>query len=260
MNKLNNIVIILSVILFGCGEKIDVSPNKGEGHKSAAFSGVVNNIDQMAEKPWDKSAYTNIKNNQIPNLKKATERTSAQSKLKTTYEKVMVRDANAILDGGCKKPGSHSTLSAIFTELNSFKDAPGYGNVSSKKKTHDEASKFADSGIGYQSVSSYRDVYYDVSYEKRKKDEAKKWLANSNLKCADIKSKLTRLTNDGAYVNRRKQFCEDITKRYVASANPAISERNAAIRSIETANLGSNIESSYNNRIENHYKQLNPKQ
>lgn len=257
--KRNDALIMLSIcfLIASCGEKIGVKTgDSGNGTKSKAFIGVVENIKEMESKPWDKREYANIKENQIPMLKKSTERTSANASLNATYEKVLVRDANEYLNSGCTNKGGHQQLNAIFAELSHFNSAPGYNEALKMKQLHDEAANFANSGIGMQSVSSHH-VSYDRSYESSHKSKAKSYLEKSSLKCKQTCTKLKNLASDVAYSSRRRNYCEKVVACYLNSNDPSQRERNVAHSNI--ANVISPEPADLRNKIDNHYKELQSK-
>lgn len=222
-------------------------------YKSQSYKLVEKNINDMTCKSWNKSYYLEIRDKQIPMLKKNSERMSASTLLEAEYSKSLVREANKVLDNGCAVENPHSLLSNLMKELSSYPKVPGLSELKAIKKVHDDAESFSNSGIGYQSVTNYR-TPYDKNYESKKMSTASSYLGNEKLKCGIIKKKLTTLTQASAYNNRRKAYCESITKKYLQTSNSAVSELNAAKACL---NIFNGDKSDWKSRMDEHYKELN---
>lgn len=247
------LIALVAVGMATCDGKIE----KGKGTKGARSSytkqQIDKNIDALSTKPWSKSDYENILNKQIPNLKKASEKTAATSSLKKTYTDVMVKEANKLLNDGCSAPNAHTTLGAIMAELKNFSNVLNYDNLVARESLHNNAVKAAGQTLGYQSVSSY-DATYDKASEQKMMADAKNWLAKSDLKCKATRDKLEKKSQASYYQGRRQNFCEAIVSYYLRSENPAPGERNRANRSIDSASPAN--AGQYKTRIEQHYKEL----
>lgn len=242
----------------------------GNGNSATPKPGDVNiisqNIDAMASRHWDKNTYYNILNNQIPQLRNNTDKEATTAKIKATYMKIMVADAKATLTGGCTtsamssnaetKLYTHKELEELFAELNKFPNAPGYVEVKELKKIHDEASRFANSGIANQKVNSYRDDY-DTSYEDRHISQANSYLNNAKVYCNQTKEKLKRLTNRSAYESRRKAYCQAIVDQYLQTQNKELREYNAARGKLNVYSGDSSLKAKWLKDIEDHYQKLN---
>lgn len=246
------ICFLLSMIISSCGNKTSYSEEETV-YKSQSYKLIEDNINQMVNNPWNKATYNEIKNVQIPMLKKNSERLSAATLLETEYSKLLVRDANKILCEGCNSNNSHNLLLSLMKELISYPKVPGLTELTSVKKLHDEVLSFANSGVGKQTISSYR-TPYDKSYETKKMSTAKSYLDNSKVKCKIARSKLTNLSQTSAYEYRRRAYCESVTKLYLQSTNASMSELNAAKASL---NIYSGDKSAWKKQMDEHYNQLN---
>lgn len=244
------------LLLCGCNGTIE-KKEAGERPKSKSYKLVVENIDSMGMKPWDKSVYLNIKDNQINKLKHETERVSASEHLQATYGKLLVKEAKSTLEDGCEKTNAHTHLSKLFTELKGFTKTPGYSGVTTMKKAHDEAANFANSGVGSQRVSSYRDSY-DTSYESTHISKARQYLSDSSVKCKITREKLESLTRSSAYEGRRRRYCEAIVNAYLQCTDPARSELNAALGHLHVYNGSSSLKSGWKDAMRDHYESLQP--
>lgn len=247
------------IAMMSCGGNNTTKEESESGeraYKSQAYKLVESNINEMAKKPWNKSAYVEIRDSQITVLRKNSEQISAQALLDTEYGNLMARDAKGILQAGCPESNSHKLLDQLLAELRSYPNATGLKEVKELKAVHDKAASFANSGVGYQAVANYR-TPYDKSYETRKMSEARSWLNNPKLKCKSIKSRLERLTSSSAYTSRRYAYCQAIVDSYLQCTNPKPSERNQALGNID---VYEGNKSAWNKMIEDHYKELNANQ
>lgn len=262
MKKIKRILACICLLLLtSCNGKIEKDSGETKP-KSESFKIVVENIDSMEDKPWDKTVYLQIKNTQIPMLGRETEKTSASLHLSTIYGKILVRDIKSLLEGGCDQTGAHSLLEEIFKELQDFKDAQGYDEVYKQKITHDKASSFANGSLGSQTVSSYKDNY-DTSFETNHIRDAKSYLNDSQLKCKLLREKLTRLTYSSGYYSRRKNYCESIVSLYCRCTNPSKSELNIAtgrlnIFDIFTDPKSKDVKSGWKRQMSEHYIKIQP--
>lgn len=260
--SLLTIVFVGSLLCSGCsgrgdGGGGDTIPETGNYTKSEALLYQEQCIDEMGEKPWSKTEYENIKKEQIPNLDLDSEKGSASDYLNAVYVNVMVRDAGNILRSGCGSDNAHATLNAILSELSGFdtKNVKGILELNSMKKIHDEASKFANQGVPYQSVNSF--VSYDRSYEASHKGEAKKHLDNGSLKCKHIRAKLESLTRDEAYLSRRRNYCQQITDLYLRQTSDVSQSTCNRVKGLLVAALSESATGALRAKIDNHYRELN---
>lgn len=222
---------------------------------SASYRLVEKHINEMGEKFWDKGCYLSILNDQIPMLKKESEKRSATDLLKATYSKVLVRDAAKVINDGCSCDNPHGMLNSMMKELEAFPNVPGLAEVKQAKKKHDEVNRFSTSGVGRQVVKSYRDSY-DTSFETNKIKQAKAHLADSNVKCKTTRTNLERLATQSTYQARRRAFCEAIVKSYLETATPEKSELNVALGRL---NVYSGDKSAWSAKMREHYEEIQPK-
>ena len=258
MNKYLMLFIAASCLsMSGCTRcSTSTSDEEESVYKSHSYKLVEKHINEMAINPWDKSTFLEIRDKQIPMLKKNSERISATTLLETEYSKLMVRDADGILQGGCAVEKSHTLLKSLLDELKAYPKVPGLDEIKTLKKLHDAADAFTQTAVGRQGVSSYR-TSYDKSHETAKITEAKKYLGDSKLKCSIIRKKLENLSQSSAYVSRRNAYCQSIVTLYLQCTDPAKSALNAA-----KANLGVYYgnTSSWKNQMDEHYEELNKKE
>ena len=247
-------IAALAIGMAACDGTVKRDGNAKAQHSSYTKQQIDKNIESLSAKPWNKSDYENILNSQIPNLKKASEKTAATSTLKKAYTDVMIRDANKIISEGCTQANAHTTLNAIATELKGFNNVLGYNELVKIKADHDKAVSVASSGVGTQSVGSYKD-YYDFGPEKQKMADANQWLNNGNIKCKATKEKLQKMTQASYYQSRRQAFCKAIVSYYEKCQNPSETERNEALARISRANVSN--PGTYEQAIYAHYRELN---
>ena len=200
----------------------------GTAYQSEAFKRVVNNIEQLAQKSWDKAAYNEIKKNQIPGLKTSSERNSASELLEAEYSKVLVRDAKKILKAGCTARRAHSLLSGMMGELMRYPDVPGLDEVNSLNQKHTQVSVFVGSAVERQANVTYQ-VAYDSDYENKHMLQAQNYLEDTQLYCKDLKSQLENLKKRSAYAGRRLWHSQDVVKSYLESTDPRVRQLNIAI-------------------------------
>lgn len=251
-----NIFLMVLCLLFGCiaCQQPSKSSNEGTAYKSQSYKLVEKNIMEMASKPWSKATFIEIKEKQIPMLKKNSERKSANILLDTEYSKLLVRDAKGILEAGCPNGnGSHKLLGQLLNELKAYPNVPGLPEIKSAKQLHDEASRFTQIAVGRQSVSNYR-TSYNRSHETTQMAKAKKYLDNAQLKCKSIRNRMDNLTRASAYHSRRRAYCEAIVESYLECTNPAKSELNAAKANLSIY-TGSTI--AWKEMMDEHYEELN---
>lgn len=242
-------------LIVGCVKPSKNNEEKGTVYKSQSYKLVENNIMDMANSSWNKTSFIEIRDNQIPMLKKNSERISATTLLETEYSKLLVRDAKSILESGCLENNSHNLLNQLLTELKAFPKVPGLSDVISLKKIHDDAYRFTQTAVGRQFVNNYR-TPYNNRYETMKIAEAKEYLDNSKVKCKSLRAKLNNLTQISAYFSRRYAYCKAIVNSYLQCTDPAKSELNAA-----KANLSiySGNSSTWKDDMDKHYNELNEK-
>ncbi len=255
------VIIIISICVSSCSgcSSTNNSDEEESTYKSQSYKLVEQHINEMTEKPWDKSVFLEIRDKQIPMLKKNSERMSATTLLETEYSKLLVRDANDILQQGCPKTDSHSMLEKLFQELKDYPKVPRLAEVLSIKKLHDNAFTFARNAVGRQTVSNYRTAY-NKQYEQDKISEAKEYLSNSKIKCNQLKTKLTKLTEVSAYSGRRNTYCKDIYSSYMQCPNSARSELNAAKANLGVYAGNSQTLSDWKAQMDEHFNELNKKE
>ena len=217
MKKKSNIIILVlcMLILFSCQNQ----PAKTNAPKyiSEKLKLVEKNIDAMGEAPWNKSIYEEIRDVQI-HLLKGSEQVAANEYLESVYQRVLVRDADSLLNNACAH--NHDLLAKLVAEMSQFeKESKDCARVIQRKKTHDEILKFAKNAVGRQSVKSFKDNY-DESYETKTRATANQYLASAT--CEDIINRLKNLN----FSQRRKRYCEDIVSLYVAKDDWSIGDEN----------------------------------
>lgn len=256
--------IILSLftfitLLFPSCEGTISGSSKKTSSGSATFKLVISHIDSMGCSAWNKTVYLNIKDKQIPMLQMQTERTAALEDLTATYGKVLVRDANVLLNKGCIQPKSHEMLSLLFTELKDFPDAIGRADVVALKEVHDKAAAFVNSGVGIQRVYSYDDEY-DTSYEREHIKQAESYLQNTDVKCTETRARLNKLTTPSGYVSRRKAFCKDIVSRYQDCTDSSLRAKNIAYGRLNICNgmVNKEVIADWKEQIDAHFKEIQP--
>ena len=211
-------------------------------YKSESYRLVETAIEEMGDEFWDKRQYREIRDNQIPELRKQSERDAADAYLDATYGRVLVRDAGL--------------LSGMMSELQRFSDIPGQADVEARYARHSEAQRFINTAVGTQRVYSYRDNY-DKSYEAGKIAEAKRYLSDDGIRCKSIRSSLATLSGSSGYVARRKRYCESIVESYLQCTNPAVSELNIAKGKL---NIYSGDKSAWKAKMEEHYESIQPEE
>ena len=225
-------------------------------YKSESYRLVETAIEEMGDEFWDKRQYREIRDNQIPELRKQSERDAAGAYLDATYGRVLVRDAGKVLSSGCDMDGAHGLLSGMMSELQRFSDVPGQVDVEARYARHSEAQRFINTAVGTQRVYSYRDNY-DKSYEAGKIAEAKRYLSDDGIRCKSIRSSLATLSGSSGYVARRKRYCESIVESYLQCTNPAVSELNIAKGKL---NIYSGDKSAWKAKMEEHYESIQPEE
>lgn len=246
-------------IFVGCGNSSKNNEDDDSTYKSKSYKLVEQHITEMAGNPWDKSVYIEIRDKQIPMLKKNSERMSATTLLETEYSKLLVRDAKSIFLDGCPKTDSHSMLEKLFQELKAYQKVPGLAEIMSMKKKHDEVIIFTRNAVGSQSVSNYRTAY-NKQYEQDKISEAKKYLSSPEIKCNQLRTKLTKLTELSAYSSRRYGYCKAILSSYLQCTNSARSELNAAKANLSVFTGDSRTLSDWKSQMDEHFNELNKKE
>ncbi len=185
-----------------------------EGYKPAAGGSktkevIEQNINQLESADWNRNAYIEIREQQIgvfsgtPNQKDAL-----RTKLDFIYGKVMVRDANRILDACTYK--QHKTLNAIMTELRNFADAPGRAEVEAKYQKHQDILSFITSMKRLQTVKDFN-TRYDKSFETNIRKQAKAHQATRPT-CSYLNGELKKV--DTYFSHRREDYAEKIVELY----------------------------------------------
>lgn len=256
---MRSIIFNLSLLMLILGMASCRQPSQrggnAEGYQSEAYRVVVANINAMTEKFWDKSAYLEIKDNQIPNLRSESERTSATNLLETEYSKLLVRDAKDILNNGCSRKNSHKVLNSMMAELKSYPDVPGLSDVKTLKAKHEEVSRFLTNAVGHQTNVTYN-TSYDTSYETKQMKQAGVYLNDSKLKCASYKKQLQNLTKSAAYADRRIKHSQDVVNSYLKSTDPSASELNSAKYNLSYKDNQDSLRT-WKAIMDKHYEELN---
>lgn len=218
MKKKSNFIILVLcciLILFSCQNQ-QVKTNAPK-YRSAKLKLVEKNIDAMGEVSWNKSIYEETRDVQIP-LLKGSEQVAASEYLESVYQRVLVRDADSLLNNACAH--NHDLLAELVAEMSQYeKENKDCARVIQRKKTHDEILTFAKNAVGRQPVKSFKDNY-DESYETKTREKANKYLAS--VTCEDIIKRLKNLN----FVPRRRKYCEDIVNLYVAKDDWNIGDEN----------------------------------
>lgn len=203
------VMLLLYLMLFtNCnGKNTGYAPTEGSANPTKAV--IEKNIKELADKAWNKKAYEEIREKQIPCLKLPSEKKALRTLLDATYGKVMIRDANKIMDGECI--GQHKRLEALLVELKGFPDAGGLSELHVRKAHHDKLVQFVHTLTEPQRVRNFTDRY-DTSYEQEKKTKAKEYLATRPT-CSYLKNNLSH--PDAWFQTRRKKFCENIIAIYL---------------------------------------------
>lgn len=245
---------LITLTLVSCRQPSQRGGN-AEGYQSEAYRVVVDNITSMSEKFWDKSAYLEIKDNQIPNLRSESERTAATNLLETEYSKSLVRDAKDVLNNGCSKKNSHKILNSMMVELKSYPDVPGLSEVKTLKAKHDEADRFIRNAVERQ-MNVTHNTSYDTSYETKKMKQAGVYLNDPKIKCASLKRQLQNLTKSAAYSKRRLWHSQDVVGSYLQSVDPAASELNDAKYNLSYKENQDSLRA-WKAIMDEHYEELN---
>ena len=259
MKKRIKIILCASLValLSACDGTMGSSDKDSDSdYKSESYKLVETAIEEMGNEFWNKKQYLEIRDSQIPELRKQSERDAAGAYLDATYGKVLVRDAGKILSSGCNERNAHSLLSGMMSELRPFSDVPGQDEVEALYSRHSEAQQFVNSAVGSQRVYSYRDNY-DKSYETSKIAEAKQYLSDDRIRCESIRSSLSTLSSNRGYNARRKRYCESIVDLYLQCTNPAVSELNIAKGKL---NIYSGDKSEWRTKMEEHYESIQPEE
>ena len=132
--------------------------------------------------------------------------------LDNTYGKVLVRDANDILDH-CAR-AKHDKLSNILKELENYPKAKGLAALQEKYQKHEVQVSFVKSMYAKQSVKSIS-ASYDKSFETMIRTQAEKHLAD-NPTCSYVKNALSN--TKAIFDERRKAYTKALVSLYCASA------------------------------------------
>lgn len=207
---MNKIVYVLVVILLcACEGKDDAPTRRSSGNVTKQV--IEKNIEELGTQSWSKQNYVEIRDNQISNMKGlASDKKALQAKLDITYCRVMVGDANKILDACTDK--QHKLLNSIMTELKNFENAPGKSELESRKNKHDEIVKFIGSMWGKQTVRSLNDKY-DDNFERDITTRANTYRA-TNPTCAYINNRLEKKSLDTCFGERRKDYATKLVDLY----------------------------------------------
>jgi hypothetical protein len=222
----NSIIAILSCCFcVGCGSNSRNKSNNKEGHISLSTYAVIEkNIKKLELSSWNKEAYLEIKEKQLPLLKLPSEKRALSGLLNTIYSNILVRDASKILGGACSK--QHSQLDLIMKELKNFPDATGLTTLIAQKDQHDEMERFVRQlASASQKVNSFLDEY-DTSYDRRQRVQAQSYLSQKPT-CDYLK---TNLANPNSHlIIRQKKFCEAIIALYLQKEEYVESDRNRVV-------------------------------
>lgn len=249
---------MVGVGFVSCGSETQTQTDDGgEAYKSETYMLVEKHIYSMADKPWDKGEYSEIKNNQIPTLKRESERSSLYTLLEAEYAKLLVRDAKKILQDGCPEgAASHNLLKKMMDELKPYenKKVPEFDVVKKLKEFHDSVKSFAKVNMQNADIDFNYRTEYDIKYEREKINKAKNYLNNPDLKCKQLREKLEKLSTVSGYSDRRKDYCEKVVASYLQCTKPERSELNAAKANLNVYNGDT---SDWKSLMDEHFNQLN---
>ncbi len=219
---------LLSIMLCACdGTSEGYKPTAG-GSKTKEV--IEQNINDLEAAAWNRSAYVEIKEQQINTFKGTPNQKDAlQTKLDYIYGKVMVRDANKILDDCSSK--QHKTLNAIMTELKNFADAPGKAEVEEKYKKHQEVLNFIPSMRKLQTVKDFS-TRYDRAFESKINKQVKAY-QDTKPTCSYLNSELKKANT---YFNRRREdYAQKIVDLYCSGTEYSAKNASRVISNINEA-------------------------
>lgn len=210
MKKLLTILFSISVLLASlcsCEGKMDVNGKKTTGSKTK--QAIQENIAELGGKPWNKSLYLEIKDNQIPGIREPERAKNAlQALLDKTYCDVMVAEGTQILSA-CTK-AQHSHLDALMKELGLFNEVTGKADLEAKYKEHQDLLAFLPKMRAQQSVKTYTDKY-DVAFETNMKKQVADQKAK-NPTCAYVNDELKKM--DSYFKIRRNNYAKKLVEKY----------------------------------------------
>lgn len=210
-NILRGIAIGLCCIVIGTSCKTEPTDiNEGRGDDvNLTKEQIDENIRKMGEAYWNKATYTDTRENQIAKsiTLLTSEQTALYSLLDRTYANVLVRDANAIMDGVCSN--KHNDLKAMMKELEKFEHDDKAMTIQ-RKKQHDEQLRFSVST--YYRAKSWNEKY-DASYDSEKLREAAA-IRSTNPTCQKIKDKVNETAVRRLLDNRKEEYYSSIVSLY----------------------------------------------
>ena len=212
MKYLFNLLILLLAVTGCTGRRPgDDAATKGPV-VSATQAQVTKNIDELAEKPWNRAAYDDILNNQILASKTLTksQREVLRSKLNMYYSRSIVSDMNRMMGADCEK--YHSRLAQAAKELRAFKLADGAYDVLRRYEHHQAEIAFAATIGSKQKVSSWKDEY-DTAGEKRVRADVEKHRAQKPS-CAYLQRAFRQSNVYAAFNKRRAGYAVDLARKY----------------------------------------------
>ncbi len=225
----NSILYILfAVLLCACdGTSEGYKPSAG-GSKTKEV--IEQNINDLESAEWNRSAYIEIKEQQINAFKGTPNQKDAlQTKLDYIYGKVMVRDANKILDNCSSK--QHKTLNAIMNELKNFAEAPGKAEVEEKYQKHQELLNFIPSMKKLQVVKDFT-TKYDRSFESSIRTKVAAY-QKTNPTCSYLNSELKKM--DTYFTRRRNDYAQKIVDLYCSGTSYSSKDASRVISNINEA-------------------------
>lgn len=210
-NIFRSTVIGLCCIVIGTSCKTEPTDiNEGRGDDvNLTKEQIDENIRKMGEAYWDKATYTDTRENQIAKsiTLLTSEQTALYSLLDRTYANVLVRDANAIMDGVCSN--KHTDLNAMVKELENFEHDDKAMTIQ-RKKQHDKQLSFSVST--HYKARSWNEKY-DASYDSEKLREAAE-IRSTNPTCRSIKDKVDENAVRRLLENRKENYYSSIVSLY----------------------------------------------
>lgn len=226
----------------------------------------INEIKETGKWSKDlKKSYLEIKNDIIPLLENRIEKDNAIKLLDNVYCEILVKDAQYILDSGCKRSGDHTLLKTLIKEINASNNTvtlneenlSGIEYVLALNQTHKDVSSFL--WVSNQKNVSYKTAY-DTEYETNKINKVDSFIENKDVKCSRHHRELNRMKNDTTYfVNRRMSYCRDVVYDYLQCTIPSQNELDYALYNIDIVEYVSRDSIlKWDSIMDLHYKSLQP--
>ncbi len=209
------LVASLAFIVMACETKSTRYESNDDVKTSKNAETIRQNISDMRQKAWDKSAYTEILNEQIKNSSSdENTRRGLTAELNVAYAEVMVRDGKQIMEQSCSS--NHQKLGQLMTELEAFVNskkaaAPGAQELIGKYQKHKEMEKLVEKLNARQHVGSFRDSYQE-GFTTADKQKAGQYVAATT--CSFLKSKLSSQAINQAVNEKKNAYCDAVVKAY----------------------------------------------